>query len=148
MTDSVVDTLRVLLASNVAFAYKAKGYHWNVMGVNFAQFHEFFGDLYEDLDGAVDPIAENIRKAGALVAPTVKEITASSMVSLADPGTDPMQMTEDALTANKVLLDCLAEAFDSAESADNQGLMDFLAGRIDIHNKHAWMLSSIVGRQV
>ena len=35
-----------------------------------------------------------------------------------------------------------------SESADNQGLMDFLAGRIDIHNKHAWMLSSIVGRQV
>lgn len=147
MSETVVDTLRVLLASTVAFAYKAKGYHWNVMGPSFPQFHDFFGDLYADLDGAVDPIAENIRKSGALVAPTVQEIISLSMVSRSDPGTDPMMMAEDALAANQAVLECLDEAFDAAEDAEMQGLMNFLADRIDTHHKHTWMLSSILGRQ-
>jgi len=146
--DELVECLRRLLASNVAFAYKAKGYHWNVMGPNFPQFHEFYGNLYEDLDEAVDPIAENIRKCGALVAPTVQEIVAPSIVGSLDPGTDPIKMAEDALAANQAVVDCLYEAFDAAEDVNLEGLMNFLADRIDTHSKHAWMLSSIVGRQV
>jgi DNA-binding ferritin-like protein len=57
-------------------------------------------------------------------------------------------MAEDALAANQAVVDCLYEAFDAAEDVNLEGIMNFLAERIDTHSKHAWMLSSIVGRQV
>lgn len=145
--DDVAEHLKTVLACQVAFAYKAKGYHWNVMGPSFPQLHAFYGDLYADLDSAVDDIAENIRKCGALVPPTVQGIIAASAVGSNDPGTDPVAMAKDALMANTVLLDALKGAFDAAEACDMQGLMDYLAGRIDTHHKHAWMLSSILGVQ-
>lgn len=144
--DELRESLKRVLACTVAFAYKAKGYHWNVMGASFPQFHAFYGDLYGDLDGAVDPIAENLRKVGALVAPTVQEIVTLSEIPAHDPGTDPVAMAEDAIAANECLLECLVEAFDAAERVDEQGLMNFLAERIDTHRKHGWMLASVVGR--
>lgn len=147
MNESVVAALRVLLANTVAFAYKAKGYHWNVTGPSFAQFHEFYGDLYEDLDEAVDPIAENIRKAGALAPAGIEELEDLSQVTKAVVTSDPMAMAQDAFATNALLLASLMQAFEAASGANEQGLMNFLADRIDTHRKHAWMLKSMMAPQ-
>ena len=54
--------LQVLLADAVTMKFTAHGYHWNVEGPDFAQYHELFSNIYEDVDSSIDPIAENIRK--------------------------------------------------------------------------------------
>jgi len=59
--DELIDQMKVVLADTFAMYLKAHMFHWNVTGPNFPQLHEFFGDLYEELHGAVDPIAEQIR---------------------------------------------------------------------------------------
>ena len=60
----LIDKLKELLASTFSLYLKAHNYHWNVTGPNFAQYHEFFGDFYEEVHGSVDTTAEEIRKLG------------------------------------------------------------------------------------
>ena len=62
--EELIQALRVLLSDTVVLSYKAKGYHWNVEGVDFNQYHEFFEDIYTDYDGSIDTFAEWIRKLG------------------------------------------------------------------------------------
>ena len=63
--DTLVEMMRKVLADTFAMYLKAHNYHWNVEGPNFPQYHEFFGNLYEELHGAIDPIAEQIRALDA-----------------------------------------------------------------------------------
>ena len=59
--------LKVLLADTVAMKFTAHGFHWNVEGPDFAQYHEFFETIYVDVDSYIDPLAENIRKLDCYV---------------------------------------------------------------------------------
>ncbi len=52
------------LGTTFAFYTKAIGFHWNVKGPDFSEFHDLFGDIYADAQGAIDPIAESILKLG------------------------------------------------------------------------------------
>ena len=54
----LIESLKIALADTVAFYVKAQNFHWNVEGADFHEFHDFFGDLYEETQGAVDVIAE------------------------------------------------------------------------------------------
>jgi starvation-inducible DNA-binding protein len=60
----VAKTLAALLSDVVTAKFILQGYHWNVLGPDFGEYHEFFGELYEDVESSVDPLAENILKAG------------------------------------------------------------------------------------
>lgn len=62
---TLVDSMKRFLATNFAFYLKTHGFHWNVEGQNFAQMHEFFGNLYEEVFNATDGIAERIRSLDA-----------------------------------------------------------------------------------
>ena len=75
----LADSLKSLLGNTFGLYFKAHSFHWNVEGPNFAQYHEFLGDFYEDVYGSVDTIAELIRQLD-VYAPT----TLSKMVSLSD----------------------------------------------------------------
>ena len=57
----LADSLKILLATEYAFVIKAQQFHWNVEGPDFVQLHEFFGNVYKDVYGAIDPTAEYIR---------------------------------------------------------------------------------------
>ena len=61
MDNTLIDSMKVLHATNFAFYLKMHFFHWNVTGPFFPQYHEFFGDLYAEIHGAVDDIAEHIR---------------------------------------------------------------------------------------
>ena len=60
----LAEKLSHLLGDVVTVAHITQGYHWNVKGIEFSQLHEFFADIYGDIDGSIDPLAENIRKIG------------------------------------------------------------------------------------
>ena len=141
--ETLTEMMKKVLADTFAMYLKSHNYHWNVEGSNFPQYHDFFGNLYQELHGAVDPIAEQIRALDSYAPGSftrfmeLTEIEDELNVPL---GTD---MARKLLSDNQTVMSTLNVTLKLAEQFDQQGLMDFLAGRIDIHSKHAWMLRSI-----
>jgi starvation-inducible DNA-binding protein len=142
--ETLVEIMRKVLADTFAMYLKAHNYHWNVEGPNFPQYHDFFGKLYEELHGAVDPIAEEIRALDAYAPGSFTRFM--ELTEIQDETNVPMarEMAVKLLADNQIVLNTLNMAFKLADQFDKQGLADFVAGRIDTHNKHAWMLRSII----
>jgi starvation-inducible DNA-binding protein len=61
MNEELVNALKEVLADSYSLYFKAKGYHWNVEGIHFVQFHDLFGEIADDVYSATDPLAEYIR---------------------------------------------------------------------------------------
>jgi len=122
---------------------KSHNYHWNVEGANFPQYHDFFGNLYEELHGAVDPIAEEIRSLNAYAPGSFTRFL--ELTTIEDETSIPggIEMVRRLAMDNEKVLATLDIAFKLADELDQQGLADFIAGRIDAHKKHGWMLRSI-----
>jgi starvation-inducible DNA-binding protein len=138
----LVNALAVSLSDAVVLSHKVQGAHWNVMGQDFAEFHEFFGEIYEDIDGSIDPFAENIRKLGAISPFRLVEFARMSNVEDTEVGYMCLDLAKDILIANAVMLSGLRMAFDIANQANEQGIADFIAGRIDMHAKWDWQLKA------
>jgi len=141
--ETLQEIMKKVLADTFALYLKAHQYHWNVEGQNFPQYHEFFGNLYEELHGAVDPIAEEIRALDAYAPGSFTRFM--ELTEIEDETTVPagVEMARRLMTDNERVIATLNVAFKLADTMDKQGLADFIAGRIDIHNKHGWMLRSI-----
>jgi starvation-inducible DNA-binding protein len=138
--EDLVKALKTAMANVVTFYFMAHGYHWNVEGQDFSQYHDLFGDIYEDAYGSIDPLAENIRKMDDYAPFSLQKFIDLRTVEFKDVDPTPKAMAKALLTANETVLETLNDAFKSAEEADEQGIMDFLAGRIDMHKKWAWQL--------
>ena len=141
--DTLIEIMRKVLADTFAMYLKAHNYHWNVEGVNFPQYHEFFGNVYEELHGAVDPIAEEIRSLDAYAPGSFTRFL--ELTTIEDETSIPggIEMARRLAMDNEKVLATLDIAFKLADELDQQGLADFIAGRIDTHKKHGWMLRSI-----
>jgi starvation-inducible DNA-binding protein len=145
MHKELAEKLAVCLSDTVTYKFLAQGYHWNVKGPQFPQFHEFFEELYEDADSAIDPLAENIRKLGYDSPFTLEDFCSLTNLHFNPVSGDPIEMAKNLFEANIILKECLTEAFKLADNCNEQGVADFLAGRIDLHGKYVWQLSTIVG---
>jgi starvation-inducible DNA-binding protein len=135
------------LSSSVVFKFLAHGYHWNVKGKDFIQLHDFFGDIYEDVEGALDPIAESIRKLGFDAPYFLSDFLEMSCV---EGGRRLSSNADEMLTSlyqeNNNLLGDLKKAFNYASNnANEQGIADLIASRIDMHQKWEWQLRSTIG---
>jgi starvation-inducible DNA-binding protein len=134
-----------LLGDVVAFRFIAQGFHWNVTGINFQQFHELFQEIYEDADSSIDPIAENIRKLN-FDAPFRLSDFMCNIGKMTIPETnDPLVMSQVLYIANEQLRGCLVKGFQLANAINEQGIANFLAERLDMHGKWQWQLRTIVG---
>lgn len=141
--DTLQELMKKVLADTFAMYLKAHNYHWNVEGPNFPQYHEFFSNLYEELHGAVDPIAEQIRALDAYAPGSFSRFL--ELTDIDDEMNVPsgVEMARKLMLDNQIVVSTLNMAFKLATQFDKQGLADFLAGRLDVHAKHAWMLRSI-----
>ena len=137
--------LKDLLGEVVIFKFLAHGFHWNVRGINFQQYHEFFGEIYEDADGSIDPIAESIRKLNFDAPFTLTEFMNSAPEIEPTDSTDPLEMSRSLYIANESVRTCLAKAIDLADELEESGINNFLSERLDMHSKWQWQLRSIVG---
>lgn len=138
---SLVNALATVLGDAVVLSYKILGAHWNVVGPDFHQNHEFFQMLYEDVEGSIDPIAENIRKMGAPAPFRLSDLGALSRIKETTPPPDFMPLCVDILDANEIIIGDIAEAFSIANQLNEQGIANFLAERDDMHKKWRWQLS-------
>lgn len=141
LMEQLLAALRITLANSFELYFKAHGHHWNVEGIEFSQLHDFFGDLYQEVFNSIDSLAEEIRKLDATVPYGVVAFSKFKTVEDSEIyGKNVRGMLEDLQTTNQSVLESLNTSFKLAEEQNLQGLMDFLAGRISEHEKHAWML--------
>ena len=140
MNELLIEKMKAYHATNFAFYLKAHFFHWNVEGPNFPQYHEFFNDLYTDVWGAADDIAEHIRALEAYAPGSFTRFSAMSMIAdQIDPIPAP-DMFLMLMGDNIKLMAMIAELDRMASDAGEIGLSNFLQARHEIHRKHQWMM--------
>lgn len=142
--ETLIGLMGKVLADAYAFQLKANLYHWNVEGPNFPQYHDFLGKLYEEVFGATDEIAEQIRTLDAYAPGSFTKFLELTDIECEMNQPTPIEMIRKLSEDNDKVLATLNLTLKLADEFDKQGLVDYLAGRIDIHNKHGWMLRSII----
>jgi starvation-inducible DNA-binding protein len=136
------DLLKQLLATQYAFVIKAQFFHWNVEGPDFGQLHKFFGKIYEEVYEALDHTAEYIRILEEYTPGSFERFQELSLITGQTKVPRARLMITELLADNQTLIDLLNRCFDAADAEDQQGIADFIAGRIDAQGKHGWMLKS------
>ena len=141
--EKLIASLKVALGNTFTMYFKAQSYHWNVEGVHFHMFHDLFGEIYTDVYGAVDPLAEEVRKLDTYAPISLMEIYGykTIMEDSTKPAT-PQEMVLNLLTANTEVLMTLSPLFDIATEEKEQGLANFIADRMGIHKKWEWQLQA------
>ena len=143
--EELIASLKIALGNTYVMYFKTHSFHWNVEGIMFPQYHEFFQGIYEDVYGAVDPLAENLRKLEEYAPISLDEIVKHSTISEENTR---IVLIRDMLTslevANQETISSLNKVFDLATKNKKQGLANFVADRIDQHEKHGWMLRASI----
>jgi len=138
--EEMINTLKVLQASTIALKYKAQGYHWNVEGDDFPQWHDKFGDIYEAIDGAIDPLAEWIRILGDYAPFKLSRLSELSIVPESLVSSDPEEMAADLLKDHIAAVAAFGAASTKAAEMGQKGLENFLADCMTMHQKYMWQL--------
>ena len=143
--ENLTASLHIALANTFVMYFKAHSYHWNVEGADFAQYHGFLDDLYNELHGAVDPLSERIRVIGQYSPHSLKDLLGSSTIEEdTDKPRSPREMFNNLLDANDKVVDSLNKVFELATKNNKQGIANFVADRLDVHAKHSWFLKSLL----
>jgi starvation-inducible DNA-binding protein len=140
----LADNLKVLLASINALSIKAQNFHWNVEGDNFPQYHEFFGNFYEEVYSAVDKVAEYIRTLDSYAPGSLSRYAELSVIQDQTKIPRPQLMFAELFEDNSKMIELLNGCFVSASEENKQGIANFIAERLDAHEKHQWMIRSIL----
>ncbi len=130
----------MLLADNIALKFKAHGYHWNVESDDFNQFHDFFGEIYENYDAATDTYAEWLRILKAYAPYRLTDFF--DMATITEPVIvgDPQPMLADLYMSIEKHIEDLVVASDLANAAKEYGLANFFADRQTASQKFCWQI--------
>jgi starvation-inducible DNA-binding protein len=137
--------LSKLLADTYTLYLTTHNFHWNVTGPMFNTLHAMFMTQYTELWNAVDPIAERIRALGHAAPGSYGQF--GKLSSIADaPAAPPkaMDMVRILVDGHEAVARTARSVFPVADKADDQPTADLLTQRLDIHEKTAWMLRSLL----
>jgi starvation-inducible DNA-binding protein len=141
MNDELIKAMKIAFATEFSFYLKAHYFHWNVEGPLFPQLHAgLLETIYLEVYGSIDPFAENIRKLGSYTPGSYTRL--SMLTQLDDEMAVPPaeQMLKELLADNEKVGKMLKLVYNLAEREGKHGLSNFLAERMDAHDKHGWML--------
>ncbi|MBU4612722.1 DNA starvation/stationary phase protection protein [Achromobacter sp. GG226] len=140
----VAEELSRVLADSYTLYLMTHNFHWNVTGPMFNTLHTMFMQQYTDLWTALDSIAERIRALGHFAPGTYREY--GKLSSIAEPKDVPeaMEMVRLLTKGNESVAKTARNAFKAAEEAGDQPTADLLTQRLDVHEKTAWMLRSLL----
>ena len=142
---AIAEALSHLLADTYTLYLTTHNFHWNVTGPQFNSLHAMFMAQYTELWTAVDPIAERIRSLGHSAPGSYAQFAALS--TLPDAPAKPPKATEMVrwlMQGHEGVARVARAAFPVASAADDQPTCDLLTQRLDIHEKTAWMLRSLL----
>jgi len=137
---TLAEAAKVAFASEFSFYLKAHNFHWNVEGPLFLQYHDLFGKIYEEVYASIDDFAEKIRAIGSYMPGSYTRFSMLSQIEDETEILDPTSMLRALYDDNEKMLVALKMLFDLSEQSGEHGFSDFIAGRMDAHRKHGWML--------
>ncbi|WP_459614045.1 Dps family protein [Bordetella sp. 2513F-2] len=141
---AVAAELSKLLADSYTLYLTTHNFHWNVTGPLFNTLHTMFMEQYTEEWNALDSIAERIRALGHYAPGTYREY--AKLSSIEEPKSIPeaLEMVRILVEGNEAVAQTARAAFDKADAANDQPTADLLTQRLDIHEKNAWMLRSLL----
>lgn len=141
---SIAEGLGKLLADTYTLYLKTHNFHWNVTGPMFQTLHLMFETQYNELALAVDEIAERIRALGYPAPGTYKQFAAETKIKESDGVPSAEEMIRQLVVGQEVVVRTARSLFPVVEKASDQPTIDLLTARMQIHEKTAWMLRSLL----
>ena len=141
---TIAGELSKLLADSYTLYLKTHNFHWNVTGPMFQTLHLMFEQQYTELSTAVDLIAERIRALGVYAPATYSEF--SKLTSIKEPNGVPnsRDMIQQLVEGHEAVIRTARSAFSAVEKAQDEATADLLTQRMQLHEKTAWMLRSLL----
>jgi starvation-inducible DNA-binding protein len=142
--ETIAKGLSSVLADTYTLYLKTHNFHWNVTGPMFQTLHLMFETHYNELWLAVDLIAERIRALGLPAPGTYREFSELSAIS-EDVGVPKAHdMIRKLVEGHETVARTARKVFKAAEAASDQPTCDLLTQRMQVHEKTAWMLRSLL----
>ncbi|GAB1423812.1 ferritin-like domain-containing protein [Thauera terpenica] len=140
----IVAGLSALLADSYTLYLMTHNFHWNVTGPQFNSLHNMFMDQYTEQWNAIDVIAERIRALGFPAPGTYKEFVKLASIQEVEGVPKANDMIRHLVAAQEATARTARKLFDAVDKANDQPTADVLTQRIDVHEKTAWMLRSLL----
>jgi starvation-inducible DNA-binding protein len=142
--EQIASGLSKVLADSYTLYLKTHNFHWNVTGPMFQTLHLMFEQHYNELALAVDAVAERIRALGFTAPGTYRQFAALSSIREEDGIPKAHDMIRLLVEGHEAVARTARGAFVTAEEANDQPTCDLLTQRMQIHEKTAWMLRSLL----
>ncbi len=140
----IASGLSKLLADSYSLYLKTHNYHWNVTGPQFNTLHTMFEQQYTELAAAVDEIAERIRALGIKAPGSYSAYAALTSIDEGNGEESAEEMIRQLVIGQETVARTAREAFPAAEKAGDEPTADLLTQRMQLHEKNAWMLRSML----
>ncbi len=141
---NIAEGLSKVLADSYTLYLKTHNYHWNVKGPMFQTLHLMFEGQYTELATAVDEIAERIRSLGERAPGSYAEFSKLTSIGEEEGTPKAKDMIANLVTAHETLIRTARNVFPKAEEANDEATADLMTQRIQVHEKTAWMLRSLL----
>jgi starvation-inducible DNA-binding protein len=141
---AIAQGLARVLADTYVVYLKTHNFHWNVEGPMFQTLHQMFMEQYTETWNAIDLIAERIRSLGHYAPGTYAEYNKLARVKETPGVPKAEQMVRLLIDGQEAIVKTAREVLPVAEKADDQPTLDLLTQRMQIHEKNAWMLRSLL----
>jgi starvation-inducible DNA-binding protein len=142
--EAIAEGLSRVLADTYLLYLKTHNFHWNVEGPMFQTLHTMFMAQYTEAWNAIDSVAERIRALGYYAPGTYKEYLRLGSIRETDGVPKAEEMLRLLIEAQEAVVRTARSVLPVAEKANDQPTLDVLTQRMDIHEKNAWMLRSLL----
>ena len=142
--ETLINQLKTILGTNFALYLKAHGYHWNIEGPNFPQYHGFLDSFYTSVFDQTDSIAEHLRALNSYAPGSLARMLELADIQEATNIPDGIAMMRDLAADNDRFILHLRAGIVAADGANEPAVGNFLQDLLDAHQKHGWMLRSII----
>lgn len=141
---AIVQGLSRLLADTYVLYLKTHSFHWNVEGPMFQTLHQMFMEQYSETWSAIDLIAERIRALGEYAPGTYREYARLTRINETEGVPRAEEMVGLLIEGQEAVVRTAREALSVADEANDQPTLDLLTQRMQVHEKNAWMLRSLL----
>lgn len=141
---AIAQGLSKVLADTYLLYLKTHNFHWNVEGPMFQTLHTMFMEQYTEAWNAIDLVAERIRALGHYAPGTYREYLKLGSIKETEGVPKAEQMVKLLIEAQEAVVRTARGVLPLAERANDQPTLDVLTQRMDVHEKNAWMLRSLL----